>query len=440
MNSLLIQTEVILQKMTIEWFVSHKLRERYCRVILPGKPDIYVFPKQTSNIYAICAVKYGSLDQSYSLPDGNTVVLPEGVAHFLEHKMFVQPNGQDAFDIFASLGADANAYTSYDRTAYLFNCTSNFDQSFATLLNMVTHPYFTTESVEREQGIIKQEINMYNDDPDTVCYENMMSILYEKHPVRLNVCGTSKSIASITDKLLYDCHRIFYNPSNMVIVVCGPVNVEQVIDIVNQEQGWGGAIDFSRHICRETEPPVQNNIVQNMRVSMPLFAMGFKELEFESNPQKRHTKDMVASILERMLFSTSSELYNELYDRRLITSPFSVGRAAEADYAFTEICGTANNVEVVAEKIVSHIRKKRTTGLSLDDFERCKRRRIGDAISRFDSTEDIANGIVGYAFDGLDILKDPEIVESIRFEDVVQLFENMYCEKNMAVSYVLPIK
>ena len=424
--------------MMTEWFVSDRLRERYCRIALPGKPEVYVFPKQFSSTYALCAVKYGSIDQRYALPDGTEIILPDGVAHFLEHKMFTQPDGQDAFDIFSSLGADANAYTSYDRTVYLFNCTSNFDSSFSTLLNMVTHPFFTTDGIEKEKAIIRQEIDMYDDDPDTVCYENMLSALYEKHPVRLNVCGTVKSIDSITDKLLYDCHRMFYNPENMIIVVCGPATPEQVVEIVNKEFEQRNRVDITRRTCPETLPPLRKSVTAKMRVSMPLFAMGFKELELDKDPHRRHRKDMVASILERMLFSSSSELYNELYDQKLITAPLSVGRMAEADYAFTELCGAADNAELVCQKIISHINKKRTYGLDIDSFERCQRLRLGDAISRFDSVEEIANGIVGYAFDRMDILKDPDIIESITFDDVCELFETMYHEKDMAISYVLP--
>lgn len=426
--------------MMTEWFSSDRLGEKCCRITLDGTPDIYVFPKQMSSTYALCAVKYGSVDNSYSLPGGKQIFLPDGIAHFLEHKMFAQPNGQDAFDIFSSFGADANAYTSYDRTVYLFNCTSNFDKSFAALLNMMTHPYFTAESVSREREIIRQEIDMYADDPDTVCYENMLSALYKKHPVRLNVCGTSKSISKITEQLLYDCHRTFYNSDNMVIVVCGPVTPESVVKGVTQETGWGKPIDFIRHSEPDTEAPVQQKIVKKMRVSMPLFTIGFKELEFDADPRRRQKKDLTASILERMLFSTSSELYNDLYDQGLITSPLSVGRVAEADYAFTELCGAADNAELVCEKIISHIRKKRIGGLGVDSFERCKRRRLGDAISRFDSVEEIANALVGYAFDGLDILRDPDIIESIKLQDVCDLIENMYHDKNMAVSYVLPIE
>lgn len=426
--------------MKIEWFESIRLGERYCKIKLQDRPAVYVFPKKMSNTYALCAVRYGSVDRSYRTSDGKEIILPDGIAHFLEHKMFTEEDGGDAFDKFSSFGADANAYTSYDRTAYLFNCTSNFDSSFCTLLNMMTHPYFTDESVKKEQSIIEQEILMYEDEPEAVCYENMLSALYSEHPVRVNVCGTAESIAQITPKLLYDCYNTFYNPNNMVIVVCGDVEPRHVAEMVMAQEGWAVATDFERCIVCDFDVPYRKNIYRKMQVALPLFAIGFKEREVITDAASRHRQDVTASILERMLFSTSADLYNELYDKGLITSPFSVGRTVEETYAFTELCGTADKPETVIEYIASHVKNKRVNGLSYDDFVRCKRRKVGDVVSRFDSTEEIANSLIDYAFDGLDILRDAEIVESIQFDEVVELFDKMYHEQNMAVSYIMPLK
>ena len=426
--------------MNIEWFSSARLGERYCRIRISGCPTTYVFPKNMSNIYALCAVRYGSVDRSYKIAGGPQIILPDGIAHFLEHKMFTQPDGRDAFDIFSEYGADANAYTTYDRTVYLFNCTDNFSQSFSTLLDLVSHPHFTDATVAKEQGIIAQEIGMYDDDPDAVCYENMLSAMYSEHPVKINVCGTAESIKQITPKLLYDCHSTFYNPDNMVVVVCGAVEPQLVAKLVSEQTAWGKPVSFERCAPQEISLPRQKQVVSQMKVSIPLFALGFKETQFLSSAYERHRQDIIASILERMLFSTSSELYNELYDEGLLTSPLSVGRIAEDGYAFTELCGSSNRVDEIYDRVISHINKKRSRGLLIDDFERCKYKRLGDAISRFDSTEEIANSLIGYAFDGLDILNDPDIIESITFDDVVELFGKMYHEQNAAVSYMMPIK
>ncbi len=426
--------------MKIEWFSSARLGERYCRISMPECPTAYVFPKNMSNIYALCAVRYGSVDRSYKTSGGDQIILPDGIAHFLEHKMFTQPDGKDAFDIFSEHGADANAYTTYDRTVYLFNCTDNFSQSFSTLLDLVTRPHFTEETVAKEQGIIEQEIGMYDDDPEAVCYENMLSAMYSEHPVKINVCGTAESIKQITPKMLYDCHSVFYNPDNMVVIVCGMVEPELVANLISKQASWGKPVSFERCAPREISLPCKKQVVAQMKVSIPLFALGFKETHFLPSAYERHRQDLVASILERMLFSTSSELYNELYDKGLLTSPLSVGRIAEGGYAFTEICGSSNRIDEIYDRIISHICKKKACGLSNDDFVRCKRKRLGDAISRFDSTEEIANSLIGYVFDGLDILNDPEMIDAITFEDVNKLFDEMYHEQNAAVSFMMPIK
>ncbi len=426
--------------MTTEWFSSSTLGERYCRVRMAGRPDIYVFPKKMSNIYALCAVHYGSVDKYYRGADGQTVEPPDGVAHFLEHKMFAEPNGTDAFDRFSALGADANAYTTYDRTVYLFNCTSNFDGAFSELLHMVTHPYFTEENVARERGIIAQEIGMDNDDPDVVGYYDMLRALYGTHPISSIALGTVESISRITPQLLYDCHEVFYNPDNMVIIVCGDVEVSRVAELV---EGCYAPV-APRHVERiapdASGAPLEHETQRRMQVAMPLFVMGFKEREVDASPALRQRRDVLASILERMLFSTSGQLYNELYDSGMLTVPLSVSRLAEESYAYTELCGMAQNAEAVCEHIMSHIKKVRSSGLSNDDFVRCKRKRIGDAISRFDSTDDIANSLIGYAFDGLDMLDEINVIKSVRFDELCELFEKMYLEQTAAVSYVLPLQ
>lgn len=424
--------------MTVEWFSSPQLGERYCRVRMAGRPELYVFPKKMSSIYALYAVHYGSVDSCYRGDDGLLTRLPDGIAHFLEHKMFAQPDGSDAFDRFSTLGADANAYTSYDRTVYLFNCTSNFDGAFETLLDMVTHPHFTEENVSRERGIIAQEIGMCDDDPDSVCYTGMLRALYGDHPLSANICGTAESIKAITPELLYACHKRYYGPANSVMIVCGDVEVARVAELV--ERCYPPLPELAVERCLPPFPPhpVAREVKQSMQVAMPMFVMGFGEHETDAMPAERQRRDVLASILERMLFSTSGSLYNELYDSGMITSPLAVGRLAEEGYAHTELSGMARDAEAVCTKIMSHIEKTHRAKLSKDDFVRCKRKRIGDAISRYDSTEEIANSLIGYAFDGLDMLDEINVLGSVEFDELCELFEKMYLERDTAVSYVVP--
>lgn len=424
--------------MTAEWFSSPQLGERYCRVRMAGRPELYVFPKKMSSTYALYAVHYGAVDSCCCDDGGRLIRQPDGIAHFLEHKMFAQPDGNDAFDRFSALGADANAYTAYDRTVYLFNCTSNFEGAFSTLLDMVTHPYFTEENVSRERGIIAQEIGMYDDDPDSVCYTGMLRALYGDHPLSANICGTVESIGDITPALLYDCHKRFYNPANSVIIVCGDVEVSQVAELV--ERCYPPLPELAIEHCLPPFPtrPVTREVKRSMQVAMPLFVMGFGERETDATPAERQRRDVLASILERMLFSVSGSLYNELYDSGMITCPLATGRMAEDGYAHTELSGTAHDAEAVCAKITSHIEKTRREGLSRDDFVRCKRKRIGDAISRYDSTEEIANSLISYVFDGLDMLDEINVLRSVEFDELCELFEKMYLEQDTVVSYVVP--
>ena len=206
-------------------YKSDLLREEYTKFSHPSGLDIYVFPKKLSTTYAIFGAKYGSIHNRFKL-DGESdwTVVPDGIAHFLEHKLFACPDGTDAFERFSEYGADANAYTSFNKTCYLFSCTDRFEESLGELLDFVTHPYFTEESVNSEIGIISEEIKMYDDNPSDRCFYGMLEGMYKSNSVRRNICGTKKSISRITPELLYSCYNTFYQLSNMALVVCGDVS------------------------------------------------------------------------------------------------------------------------------------------------------------------------------------------------------------------------
>lgn len=426
--------------MRTEWFESSRLGEKYCRIDLPGKPTIYVFPKDMTNICALCATRYGSTDRYYKSDEGKIITLPDGIAHFLEHTMFNQEDGRSAFEIFSALGADANAYTSYDRTVFYFNCISNFDESFRLLLNMVTHPYFTKENVDKERGIIAQEIGMYDDEPESVCYQNMLDSLYRSHPIKAKICGTVGSIKKITPELLYDCHRRFYTPGNMIIAVCGRVTPEDVAQIVGEEWQTDDLPAPSKIMPEEFDAPVKKEIVGRMRVSMPIFNIGFKERSADADLSVRCRRDIAVAVLERMLLAQSGELYNELFDKGLMSAPLSAERYVEDSVAFSCIGGMANDPATVCDYIMSYIDKKRKSGLDFDDFVRSRRTRLSRVISRFDSTEEIANCLLDFVFDGLDLFDDCEMTASLGFDEVNEVFETVYSEEDMTRSLILPLR
>ena len=415
-----------------KWLYSDILNEKYCKISIDEGPNIYYFPKNMINTCAMVVVKYGSTDIDETEP--------AGIAHFLEHKMFTCQDGGDAFDLFADLGADANAYTSFDRTVYFFNCTKNFTVAFDELLNMLTHPYFTEETVQKEQGIIAQEIGMYDDEPDYFCWQNLVSALYYNHPVKTNICGTLDSIKQITPKLLYDAYEKYYNFSNLSIVVCGSVDIEKVCELAEHNV----VANMHKHSLSKKvdEPryPSKKYVVAHRNVSMPIFNIGFKDRSPSSDSTERIKRHLALSVLMRMLFSTSGELYNELYDSQMITSSISYSHDFGKDYSFVTLCGMSKNPDEVCLKIDEYLVSVKKIGLNKDDFERSRRVLIADFISHFDSTEDIANAIAVNIIDEVELFEEYDLILDLKIEDIERVLVEVFDTQYKSISLVLPIE
>ena len=301
---------------------SCRLGEAYTTVVHPSGLSVYVYPKKMTGIYALFATNYGSLDSTFSV-DGKDETLPDGIAHFLEHKLFENEDGTDAFSAFSSLGADANAYTSYGRTAYLFSCTEHFGEALEELLRFVTTPHFTEASVKKEQGIIAEEIRMYEDSPWDRCQRLLFCALYHSHPIRKNICGSIKSIGEITPSLLYQCHRVFYHPSNMVLIVCGDVTEEQVMAVVDGVLPREVKPHTLERVLPEEPPTVAKQRIEcRMQVSKPLFCIGIKDPVLVADPKERLRRDAAMTLLDEILFSRSGELYSALFEEGIITPSF----------------------------------------------------------------------------------------------------------------------
>lgn len=415
----------------IEWKHSDSLNEKYCIIKNTGRPDIYYCPKDMTNICAMVVVKYGSTDI--------TEKEPAGIAHFLEHKMFTAEDGGDAFDLFADLGADANAYTSFDRTVYFFNCTQNFPAAFTELLRMLNNPYFTEETVQKEQGIIAQEIGMYDDEPDYYCWQNLISALYQNHPVKLNICGTVESIKQISPALLYDAYEKYYDSSNCAIVVCGNVDIDELCDLVENNTVLKSHKIEALDAVKEPDYPIKSRVVAYRNVSLPIFNIGFKDRIPSSDPVERIKRHIALSILMRMLFASSGDLYNELYDSQIITSTITYNHDFGKDYSFVTLGGMSKIPERACEKINEYLNKVKKNGLNKDDFERSRRVLIADFISRFDSTEDIANAIAVNTIDEISVFEEFDLIREIKFEDVEVVLQEVFNSEYKAVSFVLPI-
>lgn len=419
------------------------LKEKYYKYTHICGLDIYVFPKKLSSTYAILGTRYGSIDNCFGITDKEGLIsVPDGIAHFLEHKLFANEDGSDSFEHFSAFGADANAYTDYDKTAYLFSCTDNFSESLTELIEFVTHPYFTEEAIKRECGIIAQEIKMYEDNPAESCYCGMLGGLYGHHSIRKNICGTLESISKITPELLYECYRVFYNPSNMALIVCGDVELADVIKIADKhlpKEATSADIIRSSQNALEAPSVFSSRVSKKMKVAKPLFNIGIKDIEIPHDPKERQKKDVGMSILNEILFSRSGVLYTELFESGLISPDISYCYTINSSFAFNSISGKADDPETVIKRISQHIKDSLITGISREDFERGKRVIYAEFIKEFDSTEGIANNLLSFTFDSFDIFEYIDVISDIDFEYVSNLFSRAFKDEFFTMSVVYPI-
>ena len=403
--------------------------------------EVYVFPKEMTTSYAIFATRYGAIDNKFKLDtDAEYTVVPDGIAHFLEHKLFECEGGVDAFELFAKTGASANAYTSNTMTGYLFSCTENFYESLRILLDFVTHPYFTEKTVEKEQGIIAQEIRMYDDNPGARLHKELMKALYKSNKIRIDVAGTVESISEITADILYKCYNTFYNLNNMTLSICGNVDVEKIETICDEVLGISPDLTVIRDSEDEDEPQesYQRRAYCSLDVSKPIFAIGIKDSSIPADPIERVKKAYATEILDEILFSQSSSFYNELYEENLIAQDLSSGCEITKHFSFNVISSESKDPEAVYSRFVNYVEGVKKSGIDKEVFELSKRTVYASNIKSFDSTEDIANNFIFNYFDGADLLDAPRIIEEIDIDYVTKLLNEGFKEEYYAMSVVLP--
>ncbi len=427
-----------------EVFENTVLNERYEKYAHSCGLNIYIFKKKMSSTYAIFGTHYGSIHNAFRIEEnGKLIAVPDGIAHFLEHKLFFNEDGSDSFERFSDYGADANAYTSFNKTAYLFSCTDRLLDSLGELIDFVTHPYFTKESVESEIGIISEEIRMYDDNPADRCFYGMLEAMYEKHSIRRNICGSCDSIKEITPKLLYQCYSAFYQFSNMSLIICGDVDADDVLDVVYKHlptKATSIKVIPENENCLEKSSVFKSYVEQKMQVSKPIFNIGFKDTDISENSLERQKKDAAMSILDEMLFSRSGQLYSSLYDRSLISPAFSYGYTISESCAYNSLAGEADDPKLVLKEIRKYLNNVAKTGLSKDDFERGKRVMYAEFVKSFDSTDNIANNLFTFICENSELLSYADIIESITFDDVCELFKTAFTEERTALSVISPIK
>ena len=327
--------------MEFEKIQSKSLGEVLYRGVHKSGLKIYVLQKNGfSKSYASFAARVGSVDSEFTVPgESEKTKVPDGIAHFLEHKLFEQPDGSNVFEKYSKTGAWANAFTGFNTTAYIFSATGGFYENLEILLDFVSKPYFTDENVAKEQGIIGQEIRMYDDDPNWRVFFNLLSAMYVSHPVKKDIAGTVESISRINKDILYKCYNTFYNPSNMILFACGDVDCKRVEQLADKYVTASPIGEINRHYPEE--PPRINQSVseQRLSVALPIFLLGFKDSELKQRGGDMLRKQITTEVLLEMLAGKSSPLYNTLYEKGLINDSFELDFSSETDYAHTVMGG-----------------------------------------------------------------------------------------------------
>jgi len=405
---------------------------------LPNGLTLAIVPKEGfQKKLAYFVTDYGSIHTAFTM-DGKDHVTPAGVAHFMEHKMFDMPRGEVSGE-FAALGANPNAFTSYDMTAYYFSGTENFERCLELLLEFVSTPYFTEESVAKEQGIIGQEIDMTADSPDTRVFENLVEAMYGTHPIRIPILGNRETIAKITPGILKACHEAFYNPENMILCVVGDVDAQQIRQLArNVLPGKRPGAVKSRNwqedmTCHKTE------VTDTMEVAMPMFQLGFKS-EPVGTGEAAVRSEMIGDLAAEALFGESSQLYLELYEKGLIDSSFGGGFDTLDGMAMLTCSGDSEDAAAVRTAILERAAKLVQQGVDEKEFLRMKRSALGRRIRDLDSFNSTCFRLCAYHFSGFDYMEFPKIFHTIQMQEVQEYLRRVVTPERCCLSVILPEK
>ena len=404
--------------------------------VLPSGLTVLVRPMPGySGTHVIYATRFGSIDRDFRL-NGREVHLPAGVAHFLEHKMFEDQDG-DAFAKFAKTGANANAFTSFDRTCYLFTATQQLDESLDVLLGMVGHPYFTEQTIAKEQGIIGQEIKMYDDSADWRLITGLCECLYHSHPIRSDIAGSCESIAEITPGMLYDCCEAFYAPGNMVLAAAGNTTMEQVLAACARHGLLAPRPEERVQRLWADEPMTLAAAEKRIRmpVSKPCFGLGFKEAPLAPDDLR---SEMLYDLVLCCICGGMSPLYRRLYDSGL-TNPGFGGEVLRVDgcccILFT---GESDEPDTVKQLLLDEIEQVRRAGIDREVFTLCKNEKYGQLIENLENVEDSASQMADFALSGQTVAQQISMLAGLTAEDADAALQHILCTDRMATMYIQP--
>ncbi|MBC6300043.1 EF-P 5-aminopentanol modification-associated protein YfmH [Listeria booriae] len=419
-----------------------QLKEAVYHETLDNGLQVYVLPKHGfSKTFAIFTTNYGSIDNEF-VPLGQDAFtrVPDGIAHFLEHKLFEKEDG-DVFFKFGEKGAFTNAFTSFTRTAYLFSSTSNVEENLETLVDFVQEPYFTEETVEKEKGIIGQEIQMYDDDADFRVYFGAIENMYHHHPVKIDIAGTVESIADIDKDLLYLCYNTFYHPSNMILFIVGNVDPEQAIDQVRANQAkkiFAPAKPIKRHFPDEPKSVAVPKKTLKFPVQIAKNLVAIKEDIGLLRGKEAVQHEMTGDIMLELLFGTTSAAYLDLYDQGIIDDTFGFDYSLQDSFSFVLIGGDAKDPDLQESKIKETLENAIQTGFNEADLELIKRKKMGQFLRSLNSPEFIANQFSQYIFEEASLFDILPAIEAVTVADVENFLKRIYLEDRVTTFQIIP--
>lgn len=403
---------------------------------------VFLYPKrEMAKTFGIFSTDYGSIDQSFVPRGGKELItVPDGIAHFLEHKMF-EKEDRDVFQDFTKLGASANAFTSFTNTAYLFSATTYIKENVETLLNFVQDPYFSEQSVEKEKGIIGQEIRMYDDQPDWRAFFGTLQSLYKNHPVKIDIAGTVESIDKITKDDLYTCYHTFYHPSNMIFFLAGNFDPEEMMKFIEENQNektFAEPSEVERYFPEEPMEAAEKKKVIEMPVSTPKCMVAVKEEVDFSKPEELVKVDLMADLILDLFFSKSGSFYEVLYQEDLIDHTFQYETSIEKNFGFTILGSNTSHPEKLQEKLTEMLLSLKEIKINEKDFNRVKKKQIGQLLRAFNSLEFVSTQFIHYHLLGVDLFDLVAQIEALTLEEVQQFMETWIDSEQIAVCQVIP--
>ena len=415
-----------------------RLGERLYKRQLSNGLTVLIVPRPGfTKKLAYFVTDFGSIHTDFLL-EGREIHAPAGIAHFLEHKMFDLPDGRDVSAELAALGAGTNAFTSYDITAYYISCTDHFDPALKLLLEFVSTPYFTEESVQKEIGIIDQEIGMNEDSADTKSFEWLSQCMYRNHPIREPILGTSESIRQITPQLLHDCHRAFYTPGNMILCVVGDVDPEQVVKIAEEVLGTDPRPVGEKIRKWEEDMTVPQSCTNaEMEISMPMFQIGFK-CEPTGSGEAAIRQEIIGDLAAEALFGESSELYLKLYEEGLIDSSFGGGFETIDGAALLLCSGDSDDADQVRNLMLQQAEKIAGEGIPVEAFSRMKRSAMGRRIRGLDSFDSTCFRLCAYHLSGFDYFDFPTLYTQVEVSDIQEFLRRVVTEERCSIALITP--